>query len=82
MRARLLGFLLGAMVATAQTTKTEIPRLHDGKPDLNGVWDIPYTNDMAEAFRAACLSRLRAPTISKTTIRPSSITRGIVYRRV
>jgi hypothetical protein len=27
--------------------KPDIPRLHDGKPDLNGVWQIPYTPDMA-----------------------------------
>ena len=46
MRACVLGFLLTTVVATAQTAKPEIPRLHDGKPDLNGVWDIPYTNDM------------------------------------
>jgi hypothetical protein len=46
MRISVLGFLLCAVVGTAQTAKTESPRLYDGKPDLNGVWDIPYTNDM------------------------------------
>jgi len=46
MRISVLSLLLCAVVATAQTAKTEIPRLPDGKPDLNGVWDIPYTNDM------------------------------------
>jgi len=45
-RKCVLVLLLGTMVAVAQTAKTEIPRLPDGKPDLNGVWDIPYTNDM------------------------------------
>jgi len=47
MRACALGLLLTAICSTAQTTKTDIPRLHDEKPDLNGVWDIPYTPDMA-----------------------------------
>jgi len=47
MRACLLGLLLTAISSTAQTAKTDIPRLHDEKPDLNGVWDIPYTPDMA-----------------------------------
>ena len=32
-----------AIAATAQ----EIPRLPDGKPDLNGVWDRPYVPDMS-----------------------------------
>ncbi|HEY2842424.1 MAG TPA: hypothetical protein VGJ09_02195 [Bryobacteraceae bacterium] len=42
--------------ASAQTPNvkpaaaTPIPRTHDGKPDLNGVWDIPYVQDM---FRGA-----------------------------
>ena len=26
------------------------PRLHDGKPDLNGVWEIPYTPDMSRGL--------------------------------
>jgi len=47
MRAYVLGILLSAVLSTAQTAKTDIPRLHDEKPDLNGVWNIPYTNDMA-----------------------------------
>jgi hypothetical protein len=46
MRACVLWFLLTIVAATAQSPKPEVPRLHDGKPDLNGVWDIPYTNDM------------------------------------
>ena len=46
MKKCVVGFLLGTMVAAAQAPKPEIPRLFDGKPDLNGVWDIPYTNDM------------------------------------
>ena len=47
MRKWALGSFLCAVVAAAQPAKIEIPRLYDGKPDLNGVWDIPYTNDMA-----------------------------------
>ena len=27
---------------SAQTTNTDLPRLYDGKPDLNGVWDIHF----------------------------------------
>ena len=27
--------------------KKDIPRLQDGKPDLHGVWQIPYTPDMS-----------------------------------
>jgi hypothetical protein len=29
---------------------TDIPRLPDGHPDLNGVWQIPYTPDMSRAL--------------------------------
>jgi hypothetical protein len=48
----LLLLLFAALAAWAQTPppaagKTDIPRLHDGKPDLNGVWQIPYTPDMS-----------------------------------
>ena len=49
MRAYPLGLLLSA-VLTAQNVKTDIPRLHDEKPDLNGVWDIPYTPDMGRGI--------------------------------
>ena len=49
MRAGVLVFLLSTVVSTAQTAKPDIPRLHDEKPDLNGVWDIPYTNDMGRS---------------------------------
>src|SRR5512147_2589742 len=51
MKKCVIGFLLGMMVAAAQAPKPEIPRLHDGKPDLNGVWDIPYTADMARGVQ-------------------------------
>src|SRR5690242_13247615 len=47
MRRYLTGLLLLAAMAAAQTPQKEIPRLYDGKPDLNGVWDIPYTADMS-----------------------------------
>ena len=46
MRVWILGLLISTVVLTAQSSKTEIPQLYDGKADLNGVWDIPYTNDM------------------------------------
>jgi hypothetical protein len=42
--------LLTMAVTLAQSgapVKADIPRLHDGKPDLNGVWQIPYTPDMS-----------------------------------
>ncbi len=54
MRILGLNLVLAAihLVAVGQTAAVapkpaEIPRLPDGKPDLNGVWDIPYTNDMS-----------------------------------
>lgn len=50
MRRYALPALLLAACAWAQTPaapKPAIPRLHDGKPDLNGVWQIPYVNDMS-----------------------------------
>lgn len=39
--------ILAAAFACAQAPPADIPRLHDGKPDLNGVWQIPYTPDMS-----------------------------------
>jgi hypothetical protein len=38
-------------MSTAQTAKPEIPHLYDGKPDLSGVWDIPYTPDMGRGVQ-------------------------------
>ena len=37
--------IFGAGSLTAQST--DIPRLPNGKPDLNGVWDRPYVPDMS-----------------------------------
>lgn len=36
--------------APAAPAAKDIPRLHDGKPDLNGVWQIPYTPDMSRGL--------------------------------
>jgi hypothetical protein len=31
-------------------SKAEVPRLPDGKPDLTGVWNIPYVSDMSRGI--------------------------------
>ena len=36
-----------AFPAAAQTPPAAVPHLHDGRPDFNGVWEIPYTPDMS-----------------------------------
>ena len=82
MKISVLGFLLCAVAATAQTAKTDIPRLYDGKPDLNGVWEIPYTNDMGRGVPGGLPSRLWAPPIASSTIPPSSITPATACRPV
>ncbi len=41
----LISLSVFAIAATAQ----DIPRLPDGKPDLNGVWDRPYVPDMSRS---------------------------------
>jgi len=38
--------MLGQSVAPAAT----VPHLPDGRPDLNGVWEIPYTPDMGRGL--------------------------------
>src|SRR5437016_1243117 len=46
-------FAVCTLVAAGQSApaKPDIPRLYDGKPDLNGVWDIPYTPDMGRGIQ-------------------------------
>src|ERR1700744_2886049 len=36
-----------AQNAPSKVAPTEIPRMTNGKPDLNGVWDRPYVPDMS-----------------------------------
>ena len=36
--------------SAAAASKGEIPRLPDGKPDLTGVWNIPYVSDMSRGI--------------------------------
>jgi hypothetical protein len=39
--------LFVAMLTVFPTAAQDIPRLPDGKPDLNGVWERPYVPDMS-----------------------------------
>lgn len=39
--------MLVAIVAVVCANAQDIPRLPDGKPDLNGVWERPYVPDMS-----------------------------------
>ena len=41
------GWLCAPSPAAAQTKAYDMPRLSNGKPDLNGVWERPYVPDMS-----------------------------------
>lgn len=44
---RVAVFLMCSLACWAQSNPAaDVPRLPDGKPDLNGVWEIPYVSDM------------------------------------
>jgi hypothetical protein len=45
--------LLALLLSTALAQSPSIPRLPNGKPDLNGVWDRPYVPDMSRDAGAA-----------------------------
>jgi hypothetical protein len=40
--------LFGLVAANAQTKSSAIPRMPDGKPDFQGVWQHPYVPDMSK----------------------------------
>ena len=45
--------LTGALFAqsgSAPTEQKQVPHMPDGRPDLNGVWEIPYTPDMSRGI--------------------------------
>jgi hypothetical protein len=39
--------LLAVLLSASALAASDIPRLPNGKPDLNGVWDRPYVPDMS-----------------------------------
>src|SRR5947209_15053238 len=48
MRRLLFIALAGLGVAVAQTKAPSIPRMPDGKPNLNGIWEHPYVPDVTK----------------------------------
>src|SRR5260370_3765785 len=53
MVAALAGAPVAGQVAASASTESSpsrVPHLPDGRPDLNGVWEIPYTPDMSRGL--------------------------------
>jgi len=70
---RLLQIAVVGMLATiysfsqnASPGGSSVPHLADGRPDLNGVWDIPYTPDMARGVTGGLPFNAAGETAFKT----------------